>query len=73
MGSYAVGSSTRWRNSTSTPSSAVALAAIVNLPEEFVSRSPYLVVAQTDWILWCARVPHRTRTFANAPKAGTCS
>jgi hypothetical protein len=73
MGSYAVGSSTRWRNSTSTPSSAVALAAIVNLPEEFVSRSPYLVVAQTDWILWWAHVPHRTRPFANALPADICS
>jgi ubiquitin-conjugating enzyme E2 Q len=54
MGSYAQAAQTRWKNSSSAPSMCVALAEIVNLPSEFVSRNPYLVVSQTDWIIWYA-------------------
>lgn len=52
MNSYAVGTSTRWKNSTSCPTNGVALAQIVNLPNKFTSRSPYLVVPETSWIIW---------------------
>jgi ubiquitin-conjugating enzyme E2 Q len=52
MGSYAQAAQTRWKNSSSAASMCVALAEIVNLPSEFVSRNPYLVVSQTDWIIW---------------------
>jgi ubiquitin-conjugating enzyme E2 Q len=41
-----------WPNSNILPSSCVAVAEIVNLPNQFVSKSPYLVVAQTHWIVW---------------------
>jgi ubiquitin-conjugating enzyme E2 Q len=50
-GSYAQASGTCWRNSACIPSACVALAEIVNLPNQFVSRNPFLVVAQTEWIL----------------------
>ncbi|KAG0696497.1 hypothetical protein DFH29DRAFT_984602 [Suillus ampliporus] len=51
MGSYALGSSQYWKNSVITPSACVALAEIINLPQQFTSHNPYYVVKQTDWIM----------------------
>ncbi len=39
-----------WPQSQLKISSAIALNEIVNVPDEFVSKSPYLVLAQVDWI-----------------------
>ena len=57
-GSYHVTSQARdgswrpgqWINSQLRISSAIALNEIINAPSQFVSSSPYLVVAQLDWI-----------------------
>ncbi|RVD82757.1 uncharacterized protein DFL_007172 [Arthrobotrys flagrans] len=45
--------SDQWSKSVLKVSGAVALNEIVNAPNEFVSKSPHLVVAQLDWI--CTR------------------
>ncbi|EIN06501.1 hypothetical protein PUNSTDRAFT_115057 [Punctularia strigosozonata HHB-11173 SS5] len=50
MNTYSVNASYTWRNSASLPTKATALAEIVNHPSKFVSTTPYLVVAQTEWI-----------------------
>ncbi|KAK6338185.1 hypothetical protein TWF730_002260 [Orbilia blumenaviensis] len=47
------GVSYQWSKSVLKVSGAVALNEIVNAPNEFVSKSPHLVVAQLDWI--CTR------------------
>lgn len=62
MGSYAIGTSTRWKNSDSSPTNGVALAEIVNLPSRFASKSPYLVVPETSWIIWLVRPDSSTRS-----------
>ena len=50
-GGYGTGSTTlQWPESILNISSALALNEIVNAPAKFVSKSPYLVVAQLDWI-----------------------
>ncbi|TEB26206.1 hypothetical protein FA13DRAFT_1795840 [Coprinellus micaceus] len=51
MGHYAVASRTAWKHSASCPSNCVALAEVVNRPQEFVSSSPYFVIADTTWIV----------------------
>ncbi|KZT30052.1 hypothetical protein NEOLEDRAFT_302770 [Neolentinus lepideus HHB14362 ss-1] len=51
IGSYALGTSAAWRNSEICPSSCTAVAEIVNLPQQFRSMNPYLVVPQTEWIV----------------------
>ncbi len=52
MGHYAQGNSTVWRKSKLGPNSCTAVVEAVNLPDEFVSHDPYLVVADTTWLLW---------------------
>ena len=47
VGSWSPG---HWFNSQLRISSAIALNEIINAPTKFVSSSPYLVVAQLDWI-----------------------
>ena len=44
------GNSVTWPNSELRIHQALALNEIVNVPEEFVSRTPHLVVSQLDWI-----------------------
>lgn len=52
MLSYSRASGAVWRKSSIQVSSCAALAELVNLPSQFVSTSPYFVVAQTQWIMW---------------------
>ena len=52
MGSYAAAGRFNWKKSKLAPSSCTTLAEIVNLPEEFVSNTPYFVVKDTDLITW---------------------
>ncbi len=52
MGSYAGSATTSWRNSTIHVYNCVTVAEIVNLPNQFVSTTPYFVVPQTHWIVW---------------------
>ena len=49
-GTRSVGQSQGWQESELGINSALCLNEIVNVPSEFISRSPYLVVAQVDWI-----------------------
>ncbi|OBZ72871.1 Poly [ADP-ribose] polymerase 6 [Grifola frondosa] len=51
MSTYAAPARTSWRKSCARIVSCVALAEIVNLPSRFVSQSPFLVVADTEWIV----------------------
>ncbi|TRM66799.1 hypothetical protein BD626DRAFT_483861 [Schizophyllum amplum] len=50
MNSYAVQGKT-WRKSEVHPMACTALAEVVNLPDEFVSKDPHLVVQKTEWIM----------------------
>ncbi|KAL1741628.1 hypothetical protein HDZ31DRAFT_45014 [Schizophyllum fasciatum] len=50
MGTYAQ-SGKCWSKSMVSPAQCTALAEIVNLPGEFVSSNPYLVVQNTEWIM----------------------
>ena len=52
LGNYSRGAHSCWRGSAVQVNSCVALAEIVNLPQEFVSQSPFFVVNRTDWIIW---------------------
>ncbi|KAG5647979.1 hypothetical protein DXG03_007013 [Asterophora parasitica] len=51
MGVYAQAGRTSWRRSKISPTNCVALAEIVNLPQEFVSQNPHFVVKDTHWII----------------------
>lgn len=51
MGTYAQSSTAIWKNSDIQPTSCTALTEIVNLPAQFVSSNPYLVVQHTNWLL----------------------
>ncbi|KAI5891455.1 uncharacterized protein SCHCODRAFT_02629145 [Schizophyllum commune H4-8] len=51
MSTYAQRGTKTWEGSEVIPLQCTALAEIVNLPGEFVSRDPHLVVANTDWIM----------------------
>ncbi|KAK6533005.1 hypothetical protein TWF281_007171 [Arthrobotrys megalospora] len=55
--------SDQWSKSVLKVSGAVALNEIVNAPNEFVSKSPHLVVAQLDWI--CTRYLFVQCAFSN--------
>ncbi|KAF8880314.1 hypothetical protein BD779DRAFT_1549574 [Infundibulicybe gibba] len=44
-------STVTWRNSTLRPANCTALTEVVNLPQQFVSQSPYFVVKDTHWIM----------------------
>lgn len=76
MGYYAVAAGVRWKGSEVMPSSCVALAQIVNLPQKFTSSHPYFVVPQTEWIQWYVRGPSErtslTSILSSSP-AGTSS
>lgn len=48
---YAQPTTTAWKNSSIAPSNCAALAEIVNLPSQFTSVAPYLVVPHTHWIV----------------------
>ncbi|KAG8830025.1 hypothetical protein FRC17_005567 [Serendipita sp. 399] len=48
--SYSRAATSRWKNSELAPSTALAIAEIVNLPEKFVSTNPYFVVPEVTWI-----------------------
>jgi ubiquitin-conjugating enzyme E2 Q len=50
MGYSAQGVGIAWPNSELKIQQALALNEVVNAPQEFVSRSPHLVVSQLDWI-----------------------
>ncbi|PGH13834.1 hypothetical protein AJ79_03402 [Helicocarpus griseus UAMH5409] len=47
---YAAGPAFKWPQSKLKITSAISLNEVVNAPNEFVSRSPHLVVSQLDWI-----------------------
>ncbi|KAF8078632.1 hypothetical protein FPV67DRAFT_1604087 [Lyophyllum atratum] len=51
MGTYAQPGRSTWRKSRICPTNCVALAEIVNLPNEFVSHNPHFVVKDTHWIM----------------------
>ncbi|CAL1702918.1 unnamed protein product [Somion occarium] len=51
MSGYARGTAHRWRNTELGVGPCVAVAEIVNLPEQFVSQNPFFVVQHTDWIV----------------------
>ncbi|KDQ20057.1 hypothetical protein BOTBODRAFT_152662 [Botryobasidium botryosum FD-172 SS1] len=51
MSRYARSSSEIWKNSNLRPTSCMALTEIVNLPNKFVSQTPYYVVQHTEWLL----------------------
>ncbi|GAA6008198.1 hypothetical protein JCM11491_001926 [Sporobolomyces phaffii] len=50
MGTYAQATATVWKNAEFAIGKMAAIAEIVNLPSEFVSRNPHLVVNNVDWI-----------------------
>ncbi|GAA5978067.1 hypothetical protein JCM5350_007386 [Sporobolomyces pararoseus] len=50
LGTYAQPTGTAWKNADYPIAKLAALAEIVNLPNEFVSRNPHLVVDKVDWI-----------------------
>ena len=52
MDSYSQIATTIWPSSCLGVRNCAVVAEIVNLPERFVSTSPYFVVAQTEWIVW---------------------
>ncbi|EJD40876.1 hypothetical protein AURDEDRAFT_115746 [Auricularia subglabra TFB-10046 SS5] len=51
MGTYATRGSCKWKNSAMCPTACVALTEIVNLPDKFVSKQPYFVIAETSWMI----------------------
>ncbi|KAK7457902.1 hypothetical protein VKT23_010249 [Stygiomarasmius scandens] len=51
MSGYAQAGRSVWRKSRCVPNSCVALAEIVNLPQEFVSSNPHFVIKDTHWIV----------------------
>ncbi|KAG6911970.1 hypothetical protein DXG01_000218 [Tephrocybe rancida] len=51
MGTYAQPGRSTWRKSKICPTNCVALAEVVNLPNEFVSHNPYFVIKDTHWII----------------------
>ncbi|KAI0367123.1 hypothetical protein BV20DRAFT_1091315 [Pilatotrama ljubarskyi] len=51
LSAYSAAASSCWRSSATRATACVALAEIVNLPQKFVSTSPYFVVDKTEWIL----------------------
>ena len=46
----------RWRSASLTMTGCMALAEIVNLPEQFTSQNPHYVVQHTHWIVWSVPV-----------------
>ncbi|GAA6060017.1 hypothetical protein JCM10212_001175 [Sporobolomyces blumeae] len=50
LGTYAQPATTSWKNADFPISKMAALCEIVNLPKEYVSSNPYLVVDKVDWI-----------------------
>src|ERR1700733_15828770 len=52
MSSYAVPGRSAWRKSKICPTNCGALAEIVNLPSQFVSKNPHFVIKDTHWIVW---------------------
>ncbi|KAG8837202.1 hypothetical protein FRC18_009828 [Serendipita sp. 400] len=48
--SYSRAATSRWKNSELAPSTALAIAELVNLPDKFVSTNPYFVVPEVTWI-----------------------
>ena len=52
MGNYARGGALQWSQTEAHVNSCVTLAEIINLPQEFRSATPFLVVPQTHWIVW---------------------
>ncbi|KAJ7059776.1 hypothetical protein C8F01DRAFT_989503 [Mycena amicta] len=51
MGHYATGARACWRKSKLGPTSCVAIAEVVNLPQQFVSNNPHFVIKDTEWIM----------------------
>ncbi|KAG5639239.1 hypothetical protein H0H81_005313 [Sphagnurus paluster] len=51
MGTYAHAGRSTWRKSKLCPTNCVALAEIVNRPNEFVSQAPHFVIKDTHWII----------------------
>ncbi|KAF9047184.1 hypothetical protein BDZ89DRAFT_1089351 [Hymenopellis radicata] len=66
MGHYSQGNSTVWRKSKLGPNSCTAVVEAVNLPDDFVSHDPYLVVADTTWLL-CRYLLVRCPSFVETP------
>ncbi|GAA6028379.1 hypothetical protein JCM8097_007003 [Rhodosporidiobolus ruineniae] len=50
LGHYAAGTQAWWKNAEFTVGKLAAICEITNLPKEYVSNNPYLVVNQLDWI-----------------------
>ncbi|GAA5835600.1 hypothetical protein JCM3766R1_006458 [Sporobolomyces carnicolor] len=63
MGTYAQAAMTTWKNADFPIGKMAALAEIVNLPQDFVSRKPYLVVNQVDWIQCRYLIVQRNAAF----------
>jgi ubiquitin-conjugating enzyme E2 Q len=71
MGTYAQAASTTWKNSDYPIGKLAALAEIVNLPNEFVSRNPYLVVNKVEWIQCRYLIVQRATSYTGSDVAST--
>ncbi|GAA5893568.1 uncharacterized protein JCM6883_003563 [Sporobolomyces salmoneus] len=71
MGTYAQNAATTWKNADFPIGKLAALAEIVNLPTEFVSRNPYLVVNKVDWIQCRYLIVARATSYTSADTSST--
>ncbi|GAA5925491.1 uncharacterized protein JCM15063_005038 [Sporobolomyces koalae] len=69
FGTYAVPNMTIWKNAEFPIDKLAALAEIVNVPQEFVSNKPYLVVDKVDWIQCRYLIVQRSRPPAESTDA----
>ncbi|KAH9929262.1 uncharacterized protein B0H18DRAFT_1084285 [Fomitopsis serialis] len=68
---YSARAQTGWKSSSLNIQSCVALAQIVNMPSRFVSTNPYLVVANTNWIICRYLLVHSANPDAAAEERST--
>ncbi|GAA5950707.1 hypothetical protein JCM21900_000486 [Sporobolomyces salmonicolor] len=64
LGHYSTPSSVTWPNADFGVGKMAAVCEIVNLPKEFVSKNPYLVVKQLEWIQCRYLVIHRGVSYS---------
>ncbi|GAA5904071.1 hypothetical protein JCM6882_003817 [Rhodosporidiobolus microsporus] len=69
LGHYAAPTGTYWKNADFSVGKLAAICEIANLPAEFVSSSPYLVVNKLDWIQCRYLIIQRGTTVYNAETA----
>ncbi|ORY89473.1 hypothetical protein BCR35DRAFT_300675, partial [Leucosporidium creatinivorum] len=73
MGHYSQPSQGTWKNADFGIGKMAALVELVNLPNEFVSSNPYLVVDKLDWIQCRYLLIQRTTTYSSTAETTTSS